>query len=124
MITLCFNHHHLYSDLPWYKIFYRSLDKISDLMLNHQMEVVEPFLKGLYLHPIPNLGVDTVLSIVPSEVDSGHVYSFPLPNPRKLSEIPTDVSCCVYVYMYVCMCVYLCVYLCVYYVCVFMYVCV
>ena len=80
-----------YSDLPWYKVFYRSLDKVSDLLLNHQIEVVEPFLKGLYTHPLPNPGVDTILSVVPSEVDTGQVYSFPLPHPNKLAEIPTDV---------------------------------
>ena len=80
-----------YSDLPWYKVFYRSLDKVSDLLLNHQIEVVEPFLKGLYTHPLPNPGVDTILSVVPSEVDTGQVYSFPLPHPKKLAEIPTDV---------------------------------
>ena len=88
-IVLCIYLYH--SDLPWYKVFYRALDKVSDLLLNHQIEVVEPFLKGLYTHPIPNPGVDTILSVVPSEVDAGQVYSFPLPNPKKLSEIPTDV---------------------------------
>lgn len=79
------------SDLPWYKVFYRALDKISDLTLDHQVEVVEPFLAGLYDHPLPNTGVDTILSVVPNGVDAGQVYSFPLPNPRKLPEIPTDV---------------------------------
>lgn len=79
------------SDLPWYKVFYRGLDKVAELLLNHQIEVVEPFLKGLYHHPLPNPGVDTILSVVPSEVDTGQVYSFPLPNPKKLAEIPTDV---------------------------------
>lgn len=54
--------------------------------------MVEPFLKGLHTHPLPNAGVDTILSVVPSEVDAGQVYSFPLPNPKKLAEIPTDVS--------------------------------
>ena len=73
-------------------MFYRVLDKVSDLLLDHQIEVVEPFLRGLYHHPLPNLGVDTILSVVPSEVDAGQVYSFPLPNPKKLAEIPTDVS--------------------------------
>lgn len=82
----------LYSDLPWYKVFYRALDKISDLLLNHQIEIVEPFLKGLFTHPMPNTGVDTILSVVPHEVDTGQVYSFPLPNPKRLAEIPTDVS--------------------------------
>ena len=80
-----------FSDLPWYKVFYRALDKVSDLLLDHQNELVEPFLRGLHSHPIPNLGVDTILSVVPSELDSGQVYSFPLPNPKKLAEIPTDV---------------------------------
>ena len=80
------------SDLPWYKVFYRALDKISDLTLDHQVEVVEPFLSGLFEHPMPNPGVDTILSVVPNGVDAGQVYSFPLPNPRKLAEIPTDVS--------------------------------
>ncbi len=84
LFTLC-------SDLPWYKVFYRALDKISDLTLDHQVEVVEPFLAGLYDHPLPNPGVDTILSVVPNGVDAGQVYSFPLPNPRKLPEIPTDV---------------------------------
>lgn len=73
-------------------MFYRALDKVADLQLNHQIEVVEPFLKGLYTHPLPNPGVDTILSVVPSEVDAGQVYAFPLPNPKKLAEIPTDVS--------------------------------
>ena len=91
----------LYSDLPWYKVFYRALDKISDLLLNHQIEVVEPFLKGLFTHPLPNTGVDTILSVVPHEVDTGQVYSFPLPNPKRLAEIPTDVSSVQY-YNYVC----------------------
>lgn len=81
------------SDLPWYKVFYRALDKVSDLLLDHQLEVVEPFLKGLHGHPLPNPGVDTILSVVPSEVDAGQVYSFPLPNPKRLAEIPTDVRC-------------------------------
>ncbi len=92
---ICLNLVHLYtlcSDLPWYNVFYRALDKVSDLLLDHQIEVVEPFLRGLHAHPLPNPGVDTILSVVPSEVDSGQVYSFPLPNPKKLAEIPTDVS--------------------------------
>lgn len=86
------------SDLPWYKVFYRALDKVADLLLNRQFEVVEPFLKGLHVHPIPNVGVDTILSVVPVEVDTGQVYSFPLPNPKKLAEIPTDVSRSMYVH--------------------------
>ena len=68
------------------------MDKVSDLLLNHQIEVMEPFLRGLYNHPLPIPGVDTILSVVPSEVDAGQVYAFPLPNPKKLAEIPTDVS--------------------------------
>jgi len=84
-------HFFLSSDLPWYKVFYRALDKISDLILDHQVEVLDPFLSGLYDHPLPNPGIDTILSVVPNGVDAGQVYSFPLPNPRKLAEIPTDV---------------------------------
>ena len=62
-----------HSDLPWYKVFYRAMDKISDLKLDHQNEVVEPFLCGLREHPIPTPGVDTILSVVPKGVDSGQV---------------------------------------------------
>ena len=61
------------SDLPWYKVFYRAMDKISDLKLDHQNEVVEPFLGGLRDHPIPTPGVDTLLSVVPNGVDAGQV---------------------------------------------------
>ena len=61
------------SDLPWYKVFYRAMDKISDLKLDHQNEVVEPFLYGLREHPIPTPGIDTVLSVVPKGVDAGQV---------------------------------------------------
>lgn len=78
------------SDFPWYKIFYRVLDKISDLRHDFQSEIVEPFLSGLRSHDLPNLGVDSVLSIVPDDVDAGQVYTFPLPNPKKLAEIPSD----------------------------------
>ncbi len=51
------------------KLFYRAMDKSSDLKLDHQDEVVEPFLYGLREHPIPTPGVDTVLSVVPKGVD-------------------------------------------------------
>ncbi len=99
--------HTTHSDFPWYKVFYRSLDKISVLRLDHQDELVEPFLAGLRKHPIPSLGMDTVLSVVPEGIETGQVqalvladliiilfqvYTFPLPNPKKLPEIPTDVS--------------------------------
>ena len=63
----------MHSDLPWFKVFYRSLDKISDLRLDHQDELVEPFLAGLYSHPMPNLNMDTVLSVVPQGLDTGQV---------------------------------------------------
>ena len=43
------------------------------MRLNHQHEVVEPFLAGLRAHPIPSLGIDTVLSVVPEGVDTGQV---------------------------------------------------
>ena len=62
-----------HSDLPWYKVFYRAMDKISDLKLDHQNEVVEPFLYGLREHPIPTPGIDTILSVVPKGVDAGQV---------------------------------------------------
>ena len=62
-----------HSDLPWYKVFYRAMDKISDLKLDHQNEVVEPFLCGLREHPIPTPGIDTILSVVPKGVDAGQV---------------------------------------------------
>ena len=119
---------------------------------------MEPFLAGLRNHSIPTLGMQSVISIVPEEVDSGQVgraclcmymqgetcnsgctasstnadmhmmynvrfiqwssgnsplfivllytytlpssclylqvYTFPLPNPKRLPEIPTDVSLC------------------------------
>ena len=67
---MCFVPH---SDLPWYKVFYRAMDKISDLKLDHQNEVVEPFLCGLREHPIPTPGIDTILSVVPKGVDAGQV---------------------------------------------------
>ena len=66
-------HTHTHSDLPWFKVFYRSLDKISDLRLDHQHELVEPFLAGLRSHPIPSLTMETVLSVVPEGVDTGQV---------------------------------------------------
>ena len=49
------------------------MDKISDLKLDHQNEVVEPFLCGLRDHPIPTPGIDTILSVVPNGVDAGQV---------------------------------------------------
>jgi hypothetical protein len=49
------------------------MDKISDLKLDHQNEVVEPFLYGLREHPIPTPGIDTILSVVPKGVDTGQV---------------------------------------------------
>ncbi len=54
-------------------MFYRSLDKISDLRLDHQDELVEPFLAGLRKHPLPSLGMDTVLSVVPEGIETGQV---------------------------------------------------
>ncbi len=79
---------------------------------------MEPFLAGLRNHPIPSLGMDTVLSVVPEGIETGQVqalvvhlageiilylhtiliiilfqvYTFPLPNPKRLPEIPIDVS--------------------------------
>ena len=67
------SHTHIHSDLPWYKVFYRAMDKMSDLKLDHQNEIVEPFLSGLYSHPIPTPGIDSVLSVVPNGVDAGQV---------------------------------------------------
>ena len=63
------------SDLPWYKVFYRALDKLAEMKLNHQNEVVRPFLAGLRAHPLPNLAVETVISVVPQGVDTGQVHT-------------------------------------------------
>ncbi len=63
----------IHSDLPWYKVFYQAMDKISDLKLDHQNEVIEPFLCGVREHPIPTPEVDTILSVVPKGVDAGQV---------------------------------------------------
>jgi hypothetical protein len=79
------------SDLPWYKVFYRALDKISEFKLAMQNELVEPLLSGLYSHPLPDSG-DESLSVQPSGSPDAPRYSFPLPptHSKRLPEIPTD----------------------------------
>ena len=82
-----------------------------------QSEIVQPFLKSLRNHPIPNLNNESVMSIIPDIENTEQVsykllyyildsvfclsscislcyqvFTFPLPNPRRLPEIPTDVS--------------------------------
>ena len=84
-VCMCF-----LSDLPWYKVFYRIMDKISDMQLDYQSEIVQPFLKSLRNHPIPNLNNESVMSIIPDIENTEQVFTFPLPNPRRLPEIPTD----------------------------------
>ena len=109
-IILLFLHTH--SDLPWYKVFFRAMDKISDLKLDHQNEVVEPFLYGLRDHPIPTPGIDTVLSVVPRGVDAGQV------SVQTLLHKATKCTCrrCLGgpVVLVVRLCLYLCVCVCVY----------
>ncbi len=67
-----------------------------------------PFLKALREHPIPNLSTDSVLTFKLDSLDEHvsccyiiacitlnvvlQVFTFPLPNPRRLPEIPTDVK--------------------------------
>jgi hypothetical protein len=66
------------------------LDKLSEMHLDYQAELIDPFLASLYKHPIPSLTNETIISIIPEGVDTGQVYTFPLPNPKRLPEIPTD----------------------------------
>ncbi|KAL5483968.1 hypothetical protein EMCRGX_G020389 [Ephydatia muelleri] len=84
-VAMCF-----LSDLPWFKVFYQAMDKIRDLRLDHQGEVVEPFLAGFRNHSLP-MANDSVISIVPEGIDVGQVFTFALPDLRKLPEIPADM---------------------------------
>eukprot|EP00117_Sycon_ciliatum_P020443 scpid18653/ scgid18214/ DENN domain-containing protein 1A; Connecdenn len=89
-LCLCF-----VSLLPWFEFFYNILDKVAELRLDGQGELVVPLLKSLYQNPMPAAGERYL--VIPDGLESGQAFSFQTPDPQKLSSIPESINLTEYI---------------------------